>query len=151
MSFRHVAVLICTAFCLILCVATSAFAQSERGTISGTVTDSTGAVIPAAKVSVTNLSTNSSFTSVTTDAGDYAAPSLSPGQYNVRIDKDGFKPTVLANVTVNASTNTRADVTLEVGSALQAIESKLLPSACRPRMPKRPPRSRTNSSTSCRW
>jgi hypothetical protein len=98
------------------------FAQSERGTISGTVTDSTGAVIPAAKVTVTNPSTNTGFTGVTTESGDYAVPSLSPGQYNVRIDKEGFKPAVLANVTVNASTNTRADVTLEIGSAQQAIE-----------------------------
>ena len=76
MSFRHVAARVGAAFCLVLCIATSVFAQSERGTISGTVTDSTGAVIPAAKVMVTNPSTNSGFSSVTTDAGDYAVPSL---------------------------------------------------------------------------
>ena len=122
MSFRHVAARVSAASFLVLCIAVSVFAQSERGTISGTVTDSTGAVIPAAKVMVTNPLTNSGFTSVTTDAGDYTVPALSPGQYNVRIDKEGFKPAVLANVTVNAATNTRADVTLEVGSAQQAIE-----------------------------
>src|SRR5690242_19008000 len=97
------------------------FGQSERGTISGSVTDSTGAVIPSAKVTVTNPSTASSITTVTTATGDYTVPALSPGQYNVRIDKEGFKPPIRSSVTVNAATNTRADVTLEVGTAQQAI------------------------------
>src|SRR5262249_23999860 len=122
MSFRHVAAALGAAYCLTVCIPASLYAQSERGTISGTVKDSSGAVIPGAKVQITNRSTNTVSPSVTMDAGDYAVPSLSPGQYDVRIDKEGFKPAVLANVTVNASTNTRADVTLEVGTAQQAIE-----------------------------
>jgi hypothetical protein len=97
-------------------------AQSERGTISGSVTDASGAVIPAARVTVTNPSTNTTFTTVTTEAGDYTVPALSPGQYNVRIEKDGFKAAIRTNVTVNASSNTRADIALEVGVATQAIE-----------------------------
>src|SRR5689334_10970877 len=87
----------------VFCVATSAFAQSERGTISGTVMDSTGAVVPAARITVTNRSMNAGVTSVTSEAGDFTVPSLSPGQYDIRVDKAGFKPAVLANVTVNAS------------------------------------------------
>ena len=101
----------------------SLFAQSsERGTISGAVSDSTAAVVPGAKITVTNLATNSIVTMTTGPAGDYTAPQLPPGQYNVRADREGFKPAIVANVTVNTGTNTRVDIALEVGSALQAIE-----------------------------
>src|SRR5437879_1776356 len=118
MSIRRVAAISFLAFFSLA----SLFAQSERGTISGSVSDSTAAVIPGAKVTVTNLATNSAVTTATGGAGDYTVPQLAPGQYNVRVDKEGFKPAVTANVTVNTSTNTRVDVTLEVGSAQQAIE-----------------------------
>src|SRR5689334_16974397 len=117
----HVAVIRTVVLLMVFCQA-ALFGQSERGTISGSVTDSTGAVIPSAKVTVTNPSTASSITTVTTETGDYTVPALSPGQYNVRIDKEGFKPSIRSSVTVNAATNTRADVTLEVGTAQQAIE-----------------------------
>ena len=120
MTIRQVAILRRTL--LLVAFSSLLFAQSERGTISGTVSDSSGAVIPGAKVTVTNLSTNTSITTATSGAGDYTAPQLPPGQYNVRIDKEGFKPAVTANVTVNTSTNTRVDITLEVGTAQQAIE-----------------------------
>src|ERR1035441_8901948 len=66
--------------------------QSERGTITGAVTDSTGAVIPGAKVVVTNQSTNVASTVETNGSGEFTAPSLSPGPYLVRVEKQGFRP-----------------------------------------------------------
>ena len=100
------------------------FAQSsERSTISGAVTDSTAAVVPAHK-------------DHSDEPGDQQRrhhddqqrrrllrlPQLPPGQYNVRGDKEGFKPALVTNVTVNTGANPRIDITLEVGSAQQAIE-----------------------------
>ena len=98
------------------------FGQSERGTITGTVVDATGAVVPGARVAVTNLSTNAVSETGTTEAGSYTAASLPVGQYTVRVEKDGFKPSIRSGVTLNAATTVRIDVALEIGTAQQAIE-----------------------------
>lgn len=98
------------------------FAQSERGTISGLVKDPSGAVIAGARVAVTNTATNQTISITTTEAGDYAAISLQVGAYRVRVEKDGFRPAVINGVTVDAASNARADVTLEVGSTTTAVE-----------------------------
>src|SRR5262249_21763979 len=66
------------------------FGQSERASISGTVTDSSGAVVPGAKVVVTNPATNATLTTMTTESGDYTAPNLSAGSYTVRVEHAGF-------------------------------------------------------------
>src|ERR1700731_2266969 len=85
--------------------ATSSFAQSERGSISGTVTDSSGAVVPGAKVVVTNISTNTAFTTSSSATGEFNAPNLQVGAYTVRVDREGFKPALLTGVTANAGIN----------------------------------------------
>src|SRR4249919_3413796 len=79
-----------------------AFAQSERGTITGSVTDASGAVIPGAKVSVTATATNSTQDYTSNESGDYTASSLAVGQYDIRVEKGGFRPAELKGVTVNA-------------------------------------------------
>ncbi len=103
-------------------LSTSLFAQSERGAISGTVRDTTGAVIPNARVTVTNTATNTTVTLPTNEAGEFTAPSLPVGVYTVRAEKEGFRPTVLSGLTVNAASNIRADATLEVGATQTAVE-----------------------------
>lgn len=100
----------------------TAFAQSERGTITGTVSDSSGAVIPGAKVIVTNTNTGVAITVASNDAGDYTVPQLQVGVYTVRIEKDGFRPASVTGIVLNASASVRADASLEVGSAAQAVE-----------------------------
>ncbi len=96
--------------------------QSERGTISGLVKDPSGAVIAGARIAVINLATNQTTAITTTEAGDYAAISLQAGSYRIRVEKDGFRPAVVNGVTVDAAGNSRADVTLEVGSTTTAVE-----------------------------
>src|SRR5262245_34799970 len=88
------------------------WAQSERGTILGTVKDPTGAVIVNAKITVTNTATNVSSILASNNAGDYTAPSLPPGSYNLRFEKEGFRPAVIAGMVVSAAATVRADVTL---------------------------------------
>src|SRR6266700_7808189 len=68
------------------------FAQAgATGTILGTVTDSSGAIVPDAKVTVTNTATNAEFRTTTSSAGDYNAPDLNPGPYKVTVQAAGFQ------------------------------------------------------------
>ena len=105
-----------------LCLAFGAFAQSERGTITGTVRDASGAVIPAAKVVLTNSQTGVSSTVPTNASGEYTIPQLQVGVYTVRVEKEGFRPSSITGLALNASATMRADASLEVGTAVQAIE-----------------------------
>jgi hypothetical protein len=70
--------------CLIL------MAQSERGTVRGTVQDATGAVVPRAMVTAINVATGVQTQTVTTEAGNYNIPQLAPGRYTVQVEKEGF-------------------------------------------------------------
>jgi len=109
---------------MVLCAALSGsvFGQSERGTISGTVHDSSGAVIPAARVTATNIGTNSAINVASNETGDYTIPSLPVGLYNVLVEKEGFRPAQITGLTLNAAANVRADVTLHVGTEKQLVE-----------------------------
>jgi hypothetical protein len=108
-------------FCLALAAAI-AFAQSERGTITGEIHDISGAVVPGAKVVVTENSTNSSVVLTSSGTGQYTAPSLPVGTYTVRVEKEGFRPAEVRGIKLDASSTVRADASLEVGTSLQAIE-----------------------------
>ena len=100
----------------------SLFAQSERGSITGTVHDSSGAVVPGAKITITNAATNVASDAVSNAAGEFTVPSLQPGTYNIRVEKAGFRPSQLTGLTLDAASTARADATLEVGASTQAIE-----------------------------
>jgi hypothetical protein len=106
----------------VFCAAALLFAQSDRGVITGTVKDSTGAVVPGAQVTATHVATNSTFKTNTTSSGDFTVPSLPVGAYKVRVENQGFKAYVLENVVIAAGGTTRADVQLEVGATQQTVE-----------------------------
>ncbi len=104
--------------------AVSAFhvqAQTVTGTISGTVLDPSGAVVPNAEISVTNQDTGVVRTTTGTSDGLYRVPSLLPGRYSVQVKAEGFNAAQVQNVVVNVGTETRADLHLEVGTTNQAI------------------------------
>ena len=105
---------------IVLCV--SAWAQSERGTITGAVRDATGGVIAGAKVIVTNTATNAASTLTTNESGEYTLPSLAAGVYDIRVEKAGFRPSEERALTLSAATTVRADAILEIGSSTQAVE-----------------------------
>src|SRR5438046_4041691 len=107
---------------VLLCMVILFFAPSVGGTISGLVKDTSGAFIVNAKVTVTNTATNSVVVVTSTQRGDYAALSLQAGTYNVRVEHEGFRPSLTTGVILNASTDVRADATLEVGSTSTAVE-----------------------------
>jgi hypothetical protein len=97
-------------------------AQSERGTIAGTVEDSSGAIVVGARVTVTNTATNLVTSLTTGEGGEFSAVSLPVGTYTVRVEKEGFRTSSVAGITVNAGMNVRADVKLEVGATATSVE-----------------------------
>ncbi len=106
-------------FCLIGMV--GVYAQSDRGTITGTVTDNSGAVVPHASVVAVNTESGTEFPVATSDTGNYTISSLRPGTYTVSADAAGFKKTTRTGIQVAVATNLRVDVTLEVGSATESL------------------------------
>src|SRR3954452_13797967 len=75
---------------LILVIACAGFAQSDRGTLTGTVTDPVSAVVPAAKVTVKNMETGAMSATVTTETGNYTLPGLPVGVYELSVESPGF-------------------------------------------------------------
>jgi hypothetical protein len=90
------------------------------GTISGTVKDSTGAVIPSATVNLTNPATGAKRTATTNGAGEYSFPSLAPGTYDVEFRSGSFTP-VLRHVTLNVTEHVALDTTMQVSTTQQEI------------------------------
>ncbi len=97
-------------------------AQLDRGGIVGTVTDSAGARVAGAAVTITNLAANQSTKVTTDDTGNFSANLLRIGSYSVLIEKEGFQKTVESNVEVGVNQVVRVDVTLRVGSAMETIQ-----------------------------
>jgi len=103
---------------LSLCVlASAAFAQVGNGTITGTVTDPTGAVVASASVEAKNTGTGVSYSAVTTAAGNYTIADLPVGVYSLSAKVSGFKNYVHTNLAVGGAQTVRQDIPLEVGNA----------------------------------
>ncbi len=97
------------------------YAQALSG-ITGTVTDPSGAVVPGARVVVTNNATGVNTETVTSSAGTYVLTDLIPGTYKVRVEAPGFAAGVLNEVHVDVSRYTNGDVTLKTGVATDTVE-----------------------------
>src|SRR5258706_6995915 len=96
--------------------------QSDRGTITGTVTDPSGAVIPDATVTVINANTNAKSVVLSTSSGSYAVPQLPTGTYKISVEKQGFKTAVRENLPLLLGQTVREDIGLEVGESSQTVE-----------------------------
>lgn len=91
------------------------------GQIAGSVTDSNGAVVPEATVTVTKLDTGEKRSVTTTSDGNFSFANLAIGTYRLTITKTGFKETSVSNLVVNVSSTTRQDVTLQTGSISEVV------------------------------
>ncbi|MFZ0747337.1 MAG: carboxypeptidase regulatory-like domain-containing protein [Terracidiphilus sp.] len=108
---------------LLLLGAGRIFGQAgATGTILGTVTDSTGAIIPNVNVTVTNTSTDVVFRTTTSSAGDYLAPALEPGTYKVSAEAKGFEKSVTTPFTLTVDQKVRINLALKVGEVSQTME-----------------------------
>src|SRR5256714_7478305 len=92
-------------------------AQTIRGTLTGTVTDSSGAVVPGATVTVTNAATGIADSAVTNQQGSYTLPLLQPGTYQAVVDLPGFRRYVHSGIVIEIAQTTRLDVALQVGAS----------------------------------
>jgi hypothetical protein len=114
---------------LALAGARIAAAQSTTATIVGNVADSTGALIPKATVTATNLDTNLSKTVSSSDAGEYRLDLLPVGRYSITVDASGFKKYVQSNIALTVDQEARVDVTLATGSEGETVTVTDLPPA----------------------
>jgi hypothetical protein len=99
----------------------AATAQILYGSIVGNVTDSTGAAIPGASVSITNTGTGNVRETTTNAVGAYTVPTLQAGSYSVKVTAQGFRPAEVQNVTVTINTVTRTNLSLELGQVTESI------------------------------
>ena len=105
-----------------LLVPVALFCQEFRGTISGAVSDPTGASIPGAKVTVTEVHTGTKIPAVSDSAGQYTAPFLLPGDYDVAVQAQGFKGYTRKGIHVGAGDHPVIDVRLDVGDIATSVE-----------------------------
>ncbi|HUQ93335.1 MAG TPA: carboxypeptidase-like regulatory domain-containing protein [Bryobacteraceae bacterium] len=96
-------------------------AQEARGTITGRVTDSSGGIIPNAKVAVTNTQTNETRRVITNSTGYYEASFLEPSTYTVVVEASGFKKVNRQGIELNVGTKLDISITLEVGSVAETL------------------------------
>jgi hypothetical protein len=97
-------------------LACAAWGQTANGTITGTVTDPTGAVVANAPVEVKNTETGVIFRSLTTQTGNFSAPQLQVGRYEISVTVQGFKKYNRQGLELTAAQIMRIDIPLEIGS-----------------------------------
>src|SRR5258706_2298084 len=101
-------------------------AQVVGGTIQGTASDASGAVLTGVKVSILNLQTNTSNTVLTNSSGFYALPNLLPGTYELSASAAGFSTTVLKNIEVTVGDQVAVSLTLIVAAISETVEAAAL-------------------------
>src|SRR5262245_6464826 len=115
---------LCRVFFVLLCAVASAriaSAQVGGGDITGVLTDQSGAAVPGATVTITNVATNRQRVVTSTSDGAYTAASLAPGDYRIEIALSGFTPVRRDGVTVVTGQKTRVDVVLSVGAVGEVV------------------------------
>ncbi len=108
-------------FSLVL-VSSAAFAQRDLGTVTGTVTDSSGAAVPNAQVIITEDATGLTYELPSDQAGSFNRPALKPGTYSVEVTAPGFQKAVQKNILVNPSDRVAVNITLQLGASSQTVE-----------------------------
>jgi len=99
----------------------TAFAQSDRGTITGTVSDPAGAVVPNAQIEARNVGTGAIYQANSSGTGNYTLPQLPAGAYELSVTVTGFKKFVRPDITVQVAGTVRVDPQLQVGAATESI------------------------------
>src|SRR6185295_4292863 len=115
---RNRFLLFAVCFCTI---ALSALAQTDRGTITGTVSDATGAVIPGVAIEAKNVSTGAVYQAGSSETGNFTLPQLPAGTYELSATLPGFKRFVRSNLIIQVAQTVRVDVGLEVGGAGEQV------------------------------
>ena len=104
-----------------LAIGSSALAQSDTSSLTGTVTDSSGAALPNAKVLVRNNDTHVERTTLSNESGSFSLTNLPPGNYTVRVEATNFQTTTLGDVHVDPSIGRRVDISMKVGQTTTEV------------------------------
>ncbi len=118
---RRATTVVCIALALVGISKVPVAAQGVFGAISGTVMDPSGAVLPRATVTVTNIDTRVTTTLATNEAGVYTASNLIPGTYRVQGSLSGFKTAIADAIVLQLNANQKVDLVLQVGEASEAV------------------------------
>src|SRR5262249_35908308 len=105
---------------LLLCSALVA-AQESRATISGAVTDPSGAAIPGAKITATEIRTGVKSSTVSDASGQYTLPFLPPGQYEIQVGEQGYRPFIRKALQVTSGDHPVIDARLQIGAANDVV------------------------------
>jgi hypothetical protein len=119
----------CAIVALLLFSVGMALGQAVTGTLLGTVTDSSGAVVAGAKVVLTNLGTSIARTQQTNGSGNYVFADIPEGNYSVSVEMANFKKNTRTNIRVTTNTSVRVDMQLQPGNITQEIEVTAAPPA----------------------
>ena len=114
---------------VLLCAAMPALAQRDMGTVLGTVTDATGAIVPGATVTIIEEATGITNVVQTDPAGNYIRPLLKPGGYRVEVEAPGFKKAIQSGVVLASQSRVQANFVLELGAVTETIEVTAQPPA----------------------
>jgi hypothetical protein len=112
----------CLALVVLICGANAAFAQDVTATITGTVTDPSGATVVGANVTAKSVDRGITYTAVTNDSGIYRLAQLPVGNYDLRVEKSGFQASLYPAITLVLNQVARIDVELKVGQVSQTVE-----------------------------
>lgn len=112
----------CALFVFLLLVSFAVRAQNSHGSLTGQVTDPTGAAIPKAQVTVTNTDTGYVDKVFTTAGGFYTAPELPPGPYQISVEEKGFKSYLRTGIQLETQENGTVNIKLSLGSAQETID-----------------------------
>src|SRR2546425_11286087 len=108
---------------VVLCLlATTSFGQANNATLTGTVADSTGAVLPGVSITATNNGTGIVSTLLTNEAGAYTIQALLPGRYTVAAELPGFQKQTYQNTQLGNAVTVRLNFALQVASQAQSVE-----------------------------
>jgi Carboxypeptidase regulatory-like domain len=106
---------------LVLAAAAPGFSQSDRGTVAGTILDSSGGAVQGATVTATNANTGAVYKTTSTDTGAYRIPDMQVGVYNVSVAATGFKTSEQKGVEVQINTTAALDITLQPGAITETL------------------------------
>src|SRR6185369_10629432 len=106
---------------LMLILSTVLVAQTNKGGLSGTVTDPKGATVPGATVTITNIETNQKTTLTTSDSGSFSANLLDPVVYKIVVEAPSFKKALVENIKVDTASTATVNIALELGSVAEQV------------------------------
>src|SRR3954471_6690775 len=121
MKTRACAVLMFAA-CVLSLTTVQLFGQAVNGTLLGTLTDSSGAVVPGAQVTITETGTAIPYSTQSNASGNFVFPNLPPGNYDVTSEAHGFKRETRTTVRVDVNTTVRVDMTMQPGAVTETVE-----------------------------